>query len=371
MKKTLLATAVLLASSVSQAEWTSLDNSLTIGGDAEINFDMVKNHSTGPVETSTQTTLDDDSRIKMLVMWNSTSSSDDFLMARIEPLIRTDGAVAVDDAYLMFGEKEAWEFQIGRFEAMNLFPLGKDVVLDYAIGSDGLGSGVYYYMAKEGRGRAGHAGQARIAGKTDNWSAEISTIYGSTKDVLEATLGYVDGIPKEPKLTSTDNSFMIRPAINFMSETGGLSLSFGGEFEVNDDSVTVTTSTNEILNLSSRYGLAATATFTSDEMVWNTSVAYHSAKHYMKAYTVNTNITLGDFGIGVSYASNDYITKKGPTFDKASSYAVYTAYTMPIMDFDDATITFALSYSDTENGFGVKGDGEQTTAFRTRFNYYF
>ena len=91
----------------------------------------------------------------------------------------------------------------------------------------------------------------------------------------------------------------------------------------------------------------------------------------MKAYTVNTNITLGDFGIGVSYASNDFITRKEPTFDKASSYAVYTAYTMPILNFDDATITFALSYSDTENAFGRKDENEQTTAFRTRFNYYF
>ena len=91
----------------------------------------------------------------------------------------------------------------------------------------------------------------------------------------------------------------------------------------------------------------------------------------MKAYTVNTNVTLGDFGIGVSYASNDFITKKGPTFDKASSYSVYTAYTMPILSFDDATITFALSYSDTENAFGNKDENEQTTAFRTRFNYYF
>ena len=370
MKKTLLATAVLLASSVSHAEWTSPDESLTIGGDAEINFDMVKNRidEEGSDETS-QAELKDDSRIKMMVMWNSTGSGDDFLMARIEPLIRTDGSVAVDDAYFMFGEKGAWEFQIGRYEAMNLFPLGKDVVLDYAMGSDGLGAGIYYYMAKEARGRAGSAGQARIAGKSDNWSAEISTIYGNTKDVLGATLDYIDGSTLDG-LNSTNNSFMIRPAINFMSETGGFSLSFGGEFEVNEDSVTLKVA-DETLNLSSRYGLAATATFTSDDMVWNTSVAYHSAKDYMKAYTVNTNITLGDFGIGVSYASNDFITRKGPTFDKASSYAVYTAYTMPILNFDDATITFALSYSDTENAFGRKDENEQTTAFRTRFNYYF
>ena len=376
VKKTLLATAVLLASSVSQAEWTSPDESLTIGGDAEINFDVVKNHKgagiTGPDETNTQTELNDDSRIKMMVMWNTTCSTGNFLMAKIEPLIRTNATVGVDDAYFMFGTEGMWEFQIGRYEAMNLFPLGKDVVLDYANGSDGLGSGIYYYMAKEGRGRAGQAGQARIAAKADNWSAEISTIYGKTSEVLESTQNYIDQsiFDEIPELKSDNNSFMIRPAINFMSETGGLSLSFGGEFEVNDDSVTLT-ATNETLNLSDRYGLAATATFMSDAMIWNTSVAYQHAKHYMKAYTVNTNITLGAFGIGASYANNDFVNKKGPTFDKANSYAVYTAYTLPIFDFDEATVTFALSYSDTKNGFGIKDNNEETTAFRIRFNYYF
>lgn len=378
MKKLLLATAVLLASSIVYAEWTSPDNSLTIGGDAEINFDVVKNHKgagrVGPGETTTATQLNDDSRIKMLVIWNTISPNDNFLMARIEPLIRTNGSVGVDDAYFMFGAKETWEFQIGRYEAMNLFPLGKDVVLDYANGSDGLGAGVYYYMAKEGRGRAGQAGQARIAGKGDNWTAEISTIYGKTAEVLESTQYYIDEsiFDKTPKLESDNNSFMIRPAINFMSETGSFNFSFGGEYEVKNDSVTLA-ATNETLNLSHRYGLAATTTVLTDSVIWNTSLAYQHAKHYMKAYTVNTNITLGDFGIGASYAKNDFFNKEvaNPDKDKTSSYAIYTAYTLPILDFDDATITFALSYSDTKNGFGIEDNDEETTAFRIRFNYYF
>lgn len=376
MKKTLLATAVLLASSVSHAEWTSPDNSLTIGGDAEINFDAVKDHKGAvkkPDETATQTQLNDDSRIKVMVMWNTTRSGDDFLMAKIEPLLRTDGTVEVDDAYIMFGAKGAWEFQIGRYEAMDLFPLGEDVVLNYANGSDGLGSGIYYYMAKEGRGRADSAGQARISSRVGNWTAEISTIYGNTSDLLESPKDYIDkNLVEADKrvLKSEDNSFMIRPAVNFTSETGDFSLSFGGEYEVNKDNDYVTvTATNEKLDLSDRYGLAATATFISDSVVWNTSVAYQHAKHYLKAYTVNTNVTLGAFGIGASYANNDFVNKQDS--DKASSYAVYTAYTLPLMNFDDATIAFALSYSDTKNGFGVKDNDEQTTSFRVRFNYYF
>ena len=44
---------------------------------------------------------------------------------------------------------------------------------------------------------------------------------------------------------------------------------------------------------------------------------------------------------------------------------------MPLMDFDNAEVTFALSYSDTENAYGNKGEDADTTAFRTRINYYF
>lgn len=42
----------------------------------------------------------------------------------------------------MFGREDSWVFQIGRYEAMNLFPLGKDVALFYADGSDSIGRGV-------------------------------------------------------------------------------------------------------------------------------------------------------------------------------------------------------------------------------------
>ncbi|WP_257263670.1 carbohydrate porin [Endozoicomonas sp. ONNA2] len=268
MTRSLLATALLLASSISYGEWTSPDGSLTIGGDAEINFDVVKNHrgadskgeKFGPDVTTTQTQLNDDSRIKMMVQWQTARTDNDFLAAKIEPLIRTDGTVQVDDSYFMFGTKKTWEFQIGCYEAMNLFPLGKDVVLDYANGSDGLGAGIYYYMAKEARGRAGPAGQARLSGQVNHWTAEISTIYGNTENVLESTQSYIDSdnLGNMPELKSDNNSFMIRPAINYMSDTGGFSLSFGGEFEVNKDSVTVV-ATDTLLNLSDRYGLAITA----------------------------------------------------------------------------------------------------------------
>ena len=109
--------------------------------------------------------------------WSGNTLREDnaYLSAKIEPLMRTDGTIALDDAYFMFGRKDSWAFQIGRYEAMNLFPLGKDTVYyTLMVKSDSdfnTGSGIYYYMAKEARGRAGKAGQARLIGEIGNWTA--------------------------------------------------------------------------------------------------------------------------------------------------------------------------------------------------------
>ena len=374
MKKTLIASAIMLAcTSAANAAWTSADGSLTIGGDAEINFDVINNdgmrNSDGTVaKHKTETKLNDDSRIKMAVAWTNAREDGAFINAKIEPLIRTDGTVAVDDAYFMFGREDSWAFQIGRYEAMNLFPLGKDVALFYADGSDGInGSGVYYYMAKEGRGRAGKAGQARIMGEMGNWTAEVSTIYGNTIDLLQGD---------HPDYNETDNtgvhsdhnSFMVRPAVNYLSDSGFVSISVGTEYELSTDSVTLYEGAEE-LNLSDRFGTAATATLNFGNLLWNTSIAMQDAKDAWKAQTYNTNIVYKDaFGLGASYAMNNW-AKAGK--EDTKSFALYTAYTMPIMNFDNADVTFALSYSDTENAHGNALDDQQTTAFRTRFNYYF
>lgn len=374
MKKTLIASAIMLAcTSAANAAWTSADGSLTIGGDAEINFDVINNdgmrNSDGTAtKHKTETKLNDDSRIKMAVAWTNAREDGTFINAKIEPLIRTDGTVAVDDAYFMFGREDSWAFQIGRYEAMNLFPLGKDVALFYADGSDGInGSGVYYYMAKEGRGRAGKAGQARIMGEMGNWTAEVSTIYGNTVDLLQGDHPDYNETANTG-VHSDHNSFMVRPAVNYLSSSGFVSISIGAEYELSPDSVTLY-ETAEELNLSDRFGTAATATLNFGNLLWNTSIAMQDAKDAWEAQTYNTNIVYKDaFGLGASYAMNNW-AKAGK--EDTKSFALYTAYTMPIMNFDNADVTFALSYSDTENAHGNALDDQQTTAFRTRFNYYF
>ncbi len=382
MKKTLLATAILLASAGANAAWTSADGTLTIGGDAEINFDAVRNAEGINAESvfaaneeerkkkkgKTLTQLNDDSRIKMAVEWKNIREDGAYLSAKIEPLMHTDGTVNVDDAYFMFGHQNGLALQLGRYEAMDLFPMGKDVAAFYAEGADSIGKGIYYYMAKEARGRAGSAGQARVISEMGNWTAEVSTIYGDTQDILQ-------GSSDSDGLDSDSNSFMVRPAVNYLNDDGTFSVSFGGEYEMNDDSVVLVRDPADKeydINIADRYGMAATTTLTFGELQWNTSIAMQDTKLW-KAKTFNTNIVYKNtFGLGGSYAINEFDSEYvEDDAEDAKSYVIYTAYTMPILDFSNAEVTFALSYSDTENAYGKADANEQTTAFRTRFNYYF
>ena len=382
MKKTLLAIAIVSASSSAIAGWTtpenhngwtSPDGSLTIGGDAEINFDAV-NHNNGVKNANlptsddrglTNTQLADDSRILMRVDWRNAREDGSFVSARVEPLMKPNNKIEMDDAFFAFGVDESWMFQIGRYEAMDLFPLGKDIAVFYAAGSDGIGSGVYYYMAKEGRGRRGDAGQARVAGKFGNWTAEVSTVYGDTSEILSGSDIYLSD---KESITSKNNSFMIRPAVNYLSNDGSVSISFGGEYEAQSDSVVISNTDGKEFDLSDRYGISATATLTFGDLKWHNSVAYQDAKELWKAETFNSNIEYKAFGLGASYAKNKHIED---TKTDTKSHIIYTSYTMPVLDFQNAEVTFALSHSKTENAYGTKGNDEKTSAFRTRFNYYF
>lgn len=261
---------------------------------------------------------------------------------------------------------------------MNLFQLGKDIALFYADSSDGIGSDVYYYIAKEARGRREATCQARLIGEMGNWIAEVSTVYGNTADLGAAEDNMITG--QNNTLESSNDSFMIRPAINYLSDNGNFS--FGGEYEANGDSVTIKSGIpaeiSTTYDLSKRYGLAATTAVILSDVTWNTSIAMQDAKEAWGAQTFNTNFIYRNFGAGVSAAVNSYKNKTvdydaigSKDAEDAKSYGLYTAYIMPIMHFDNATVTFALSYSETQNAYGIDGNNEETTTFRTRFNYYF
>jgi hypothetical protein len=74
------------------------------------------------------------------------TNGDAFVAARASLLLKKDGDTGMDDLWVQAGNATA-DVKLGRFEAMDLFPVGKDTVVEYA--------GYTPYQANALRGRKG------------------------------------------------------------------------------------------------------------------------------------------------------------------------------------------------------------------------
>jgi Porin-like glycoporin RafY len=236
------------------------------------------------------------------------TNGDAFVAARASLLLKKDGDSATDDMWVQFGNA-AGDVKLGRFEAMDLFPLGKDVLVE--------NSGYGGYHANKLRGRFGkdtvhiapgfNAGPARI---------EVGLVY--SKEAGEAR--------------------GVRPAVSFAS--GPMTVRVGIEsFKV----VGGTESTNGA-GVSLGYALGKDASM-------NLSFAKMEDDK-----SVGLNGTFGPAGFGL-------ILDKGANGAKNNTF--YAAYSLPLMGVKGATITPALSFA--KGGSGSKNQ----TAARVRINYSF
>jgi hypothetical protein len=319
MKKTILYTAVvgsiLSASAVHAAP--SFD----------ANFEL----NTDAVDTATgNTTYKQDGRIELNVNGKHTSG-DNFFAGKGSLLIKTTGKAEVDDAYIQFGNSN-WDLQAGRFEGVNLFPKGKDTLVENV-------GGVEVYEANLVRGRAGdNAGQFALHfNASEGVKFELDTIYGS-----------VDG--DDTKAISG-----IRPSITFAA--GGASITAGYE-SVNYDQ----TATTKV----KKTGYAIAANFAVASANVNLAAAFgKNDETDDKVTSVTANMTYGNFGVGVITSTND----KKAVGNDPSLLTTYIAYTVPVLDIENATVTFAGSYSTADDV--AAGANDKTTAARVRFNYGF
>ena len=236
------------------------------------------------------------------------TNGDAFVAARASLLIKKDGDTATDDMWVQFGNA-AGDVKMGRFEAMDLFPLGKDVLVE--------NSGYGGYHANKLRGRFGkdtvhiapgfNAGPARI---------EVGLVY--SKEAGEAR--------------------GVRPAVSFAS--GPMTLRLGVE------SVKVVGGTESTNGAGVSLGYAL-----SKDASMNLSFATMEDDK-----SVGLNGTFGPAGFGL-------ILDKGANGAKNNTF--YAAYSLPLMGVKGATITPALSFA--KGGSGSKNQ----TAARVRINYAF
>lgn len=233
-----------------------------------------------------------------------------FVAARASLLLKKDGDAGTDDMWVQFGNKSG-DVKLGRFEAMDLFPLGKDTVVDEVNGT---------YKANALRGR--------MDGDTFHGALGLNAGAG-----LRVELGLVYS-------NDAGKSRGFRPAVSY--NAGPLTVRAGLE---SVKTVGSTTGADTGFGLSVGYALAADS---------NLNVNF-AKKEDDKAFGVNA--TFGALGVGL-------IAGKGAT-DATKATTVYAAYSMPLFGVKGASVTPALSVS-------KGGAGQDTrTAARVRINYAF
>lgn len=299
--KTLTLASLLACASYAQA---------AVSFDANLELDTThKNKISAPNKNARAGGVDMGGRVE-LNAGAKQSNGDAYVTARASLLLQKSGGAATDDMWVQFGNSGS-DVKLGRFEAMDLFPLGKDVVVD-----DGGTYGGYRANALRGRFGSGafHGALGLNAGSAVRF--ELGLV--ETKDAAAAK--------------------GVRPAVTF--NAGALTVRGGVE------SVKV----NGVNGTQTGVGLSAGFALNKDASV---NVNYAKKKDD-KSFGVNA--TFGAAGVGL-------IQSNGLGALKATT--VYAAYSLPLMGVNGASVTPAFSYTKAPAGM------DDQLALRVRINYAF
>ncbi|MDQ5896375.1 MAG: carbohydrate porin [Pseudomonadota bacterium] len=247
------------------------------------------------------------------------AGTDGFVAGRASFLAKKDGTAGVDDMWAQFGNASG-DLKLGRFEAADIFPVGKDTVV-------------------EDDGAAGYRNMLR--GRFGNNDA-----YGDGTAHAALTLNAGGGLAVELGVIAAHKNAAVRPVVSYSID--GFTFKAGIDSgktpdgqKIRGGGVTVgTTLSGAALNLSYNAGKVAD----------------------LKGSSVGLNATIGAAGVGYIYDRNDVA---GGGSIKENN--VYVAYSVPLFN-TGATITPALAYSKAT---GTGADGDARITGRVRINYAF
>jgi hypothetical protein len=276
--------------------------------DANIENDTTIKGKQGTTKSATS----NGGRIELNAKAELAKSGDNFVNAKASLIIPTSSTdkVGVDDAWIQFGNSMA-DLKVGRQEATDLFPLGKDTVVEAALADQG-------YRANALRGRKGDGQLHAVAG--------LNAAPG-----LRLELGLVTEKSGTPAV-----AYGVRPTVVYNS--GALTLRAGAEsYKKDGESYSGT-------GVSVGYAVA-------EGVNLNANVAKNSD---LDASSFGLNATIGAAGVGMVQDKKDD--------NKVTTY--YAAYTFPLLGVKGASITPAFSSSKAT---GV----DNLNAFKVRLNYAF
>lgn len=262
-------------------------------------------------ETATQDSITNGGRVEINAAGEA-KNGDYFVKSRGTMLVGLTGdGVSIDDAWVQAGSSFA-DVKVGRFEAMDLFPLGKDVAAN--IGNVGYNGNTLRGRMKDGRLHAALGVNASPA--------------------VRFELGLVTEKQAEGK------SYGLRPVVQF--NAGALTVRAGVEAIKTDGGGASSTG----LGLTAGYALDSSTTI-------NANFASNSKQDKS---SFGLNATFGDAGVGFIQGKNKATNVK--------STSLYAAYSFSLLGIKGASITPAL-------GFYKETGKSNDTAFRVRINYAF
>jgi hypothetical protein len=278
--------------------------------DANLELDTTyTNKVKAPASNARESDLGLGGRLEVNASGKATNGQN-FVAGRASLLLKKDGSTGVDDFWVQAGNATA-DVKLGRFEGVDLFPVGKDTVLEYA--------GYTPYQGNVLRGRKG----------SDVFHGALGL---NAAPGLRVELGLI-----ETKKAEENKGF--RPAVVYTS--GAMTLRAGVE------------SVKKVGTSGSETGVALSAGYQVSKDVYVN--ANYAKKEDDKSFAINA--TIGDAGIGL-------VNGKGAgAQDKVTT--VYAAYSMSLLGVKGATVTPAISYS--------KGGSltDNQLAARVRINYAF
>lgn len=271
---------------------------------------------------SAKSTLDIGGRVELNANAALHKNGDNFVKARASLIVPVNGdAVRMDDLWLQLGNASA-DFKIGRFEAVDLFPLGLDTIVQPATGTAGpvaLGSRNNFLRGRITDGRVHGALGVNLA---DNLRLELGMVGPKRNETvaykpygLRPVLVYKVGA-----LTATAGAEILKGNLDSVPDSVGVGATLG--YAVNKD-----------MTLNVNYGRNSKR----DSSSLGANALFHGA-------------------LGVGFVQDKDAHAKVDTY--------YVAYKMPLLGVKGAYITPALNYS---RGTGV----DKLLAVRVRLNYAF
>ncbi len=334
----LLTTAAMGAQAGISAD--TAQGTFAISGDVEFdnNYQATDKYDADTDTVVDKTQIDQSGRLLVGVSGARQVGDANYIKTNAQILLKMDGTVAADDAWIAMGAENDWEVKLGRFEAYNLFPAGQDTVLNHA-------SGVEVYTTSYARGRSGN-GQINLSKTVGSTYFEVSTNFMGADTNDDNKDSVADGV-------ADTNAVFLRPVLS-VGLGDAFRLAAGAEINATADDKAPS---NDFT------GYGATLNYSADMLSVNVNYATrdYDVTGTQTETSMGVNAQYGNAFIGYVNAVND---NGGATDPEVNTF--YASYKFAnIMDVEDLALYLGASTSE------VKDSDNKDTSVRLRVKYLF